>query len=367
LHRQPELSGKEIQTARRIVEYLRPFKPDRLVEKIGGHGVVASWVFDERGPEVAIRCELDALPIREAGDIPHASTAKGVSHKCGHDGHMAIVAGLAPWLTTRPFDRGTVTLLFQGAEETAEGARSMLDDPRLADFAPDYLFALHNLPGYDLNEILVIDRQFSATVLGLAIYFEGAIAHASQPEKGRDPSLAVSESCIAIHRLINADLADPAYTLATPVYTRIGAPDYGISAGEGELHFTLRTWSEDTMAALIERIHAIVSEACSRYGLEFSTRQFDYFPSVFNDEDCTGLIVEAAESLGYPFRRLPTPMPFGEDFGFFTQRFRGAMFGLGAGLETPPLHNVRYDFPDALLESGTAMFRRIIGRVLSPA
>ncbi len=366
LHRHPELSGREKMTARRVIDFIAAFSPDEILENIGGYGFCASYLFADEGPEIAIRCELDALPIDEVNPLAYASVTSGVSHKCGHDGHMAIVAGLAAWLSTRPFQAGKVRLLFQPSEENGQGAQALLADQKMAGFSPDYVFALHNLPGYPLHEILVVPQQFSATVLSLAIYFEGAVAHAAQPEKGRNPSLAISEASIAIQQLVNPDPAGRDYTLITPVYTRIGSPDYGISAGEGEVHFTLRAWTEERMGLLLDSIDQIIATVSEKYRLSYRTRQFDYFPTVINDEQCNALIVEAAKNLDYRVTVLKEPMRFGEDFGFFTQKGKGAMFGLGAGMQTAPLHNQAYDFPDALLETGMSMFRRIISTLLQP-
>lgn len=367
LHRHPELSGREVHTSRRVIAFIERFDPDEILTNIAGHGLLATWTFGDAGPEIAIRCELDALPIIESNPFAHASASAGVSHKCGHDGHMAIVAGLAAWLSSRPFDRGRVRLLFQVAEENGEGARAMLADPKLAGFSPDYLFALHNLPGYPLHEVQVVKRQFSATVLSLAIHFKGVMAHAAHPETGRNPSLAISEAMLAMQRLANTDPADDSFALVTPVYTRIGAPDYGIAAGEGELHLTLRTWSEEAMRTLLDSVTGIVDDLCGKHGLSHTTGQFDYFPAVVNDDACNQAVIAAAGRLGFETRELGVPMRFGEDFGYFTQKSRGAMFGLGAGLETPPLHSQEYDFPDELLATGTSLFQGIISGLLDGA
>jgi len=364
LHRHPELSGREAGTSRRVAEFIAASNPDEVLENIGGHGLLASWHFGDGGPEIVIRCELDALPITETNRFGHASVRADVSHKCGHDGHMAIVAGLAAWLATRPFNSGRVGLLFQAAEENGLGAKAMLEDPKLAGFAPEYIFALHNLPGYPLHEVLTVRRQFSATVLSLAIHFQGVMAHAAHPETGRNPSLAVSEAMLAIQQLARPDPLDLSFALVTPVYTRIGAPDYGIAAAEGELHLTLRTWSEEAMQSLLDSIARIVAGLCEKHGLSHTTGRFDYFPAVINDDECNGMIVAAARRLGYGVRELPGPMRFGEDFGFFTQKAKGAMFGLGAGSAAPPLHSQAYDFPDDLLETGTALFKGIVSSLL---
>ena len=137
-----------------------------------------------------IRCELDALPIQEANSLPYQSQHPGVSHKCGHDGHMTIVAALAPWLQQQTFAAGSVILLFQTAEETGKGAKSMLDDVKMEGIQPDYVFALHNIPGLPLHEIAVVAGQFSATVQSVAFQLYGQQSHAAEPENGKNPAWA---------------------------------------------------------------------------------------------------------------------------------------------------------------------------------
>ena len=132
LHRQPELSGAEAGTAALITDALRGTAPDRLVTGLGGHGVAAVYDSGQPGPTVMFRAELDALPIPDASGVAHASQRPGLGHLCGHDGHMAILMGLAG---TRPA-RGRMVLLFQPAEETGAGARAVLADPRLWRAAP---------------------------------------------------------------------------------------------------------------------------------------------------------------------------------------------------------------------------------------
>ncbi|WP_197678594.1 M20/M25/M40 family metallo-hydrolase [Maribacter dokdonensis] len=155
LHENPELSGKEHETANRIVEFVKSFIPTQIIEGVGGTGVGVVYQFAESGPTVVIRCELDALPIVEENTFNYRSKNSGVSHKCGHDGHMTIVAGLAPWLKEATFKRGKVVLLFQPAEETGKGAANVIEDSRFKNLTIDYVFALHNLPGSKKHSITV--------------------------------------------------------------------------------------------------------------------------------------------------------------------------------------------------------------------
>lgn len=363
LHRHPERSGEERETAQRIAAFLRKHAPSDLLTGLGGEGVAAIYQFAEAGPTVMIRAELDALPIMEVNTFAHRSAQPGVSHKCGHDGHMTIVAGLAPWLQAAPLGRGRVVLLFQPAEETGQGAAALLEDERFATIAPDYIFALHNIPGYPLHHIIWVEQQFTATVQSLAIELQGLTSHAAEPERGRNPALALADLLQRAQALVEADKQRTDFALLTPVHARLGQRDYGISAGEAELHFTLRCWTETRMREVASALELALRETCLRYGLQYNRQWLEYFPSVVNDETSNQLIREATGSLGFTAVQQLHPFKFGEDFGWFTRRYRGAMFGLGAGLDSPALHHPDYDFPDELIPTGLALFQFIIQRI----
>jgi amidohydrolase len=173
LHKKPELSLEEKKTSDFIVRFLcSEAPPDQIFTDIGGNGVIAIYNSGKVGPIVMFRAELDALPITEINSMEYKSECDGVSHKCGHDGHMATVLGLAGVLRssssspTPILKAGKVMVLFQPAEEVGSGAASMLADPIFRDLipTPDYIFAFHNVPGYPLGTILLKDGSFSASV-----------------------------------------------------------------------------------------------------------------------------------------------------------------------------------------------------------
>ena len=157
LHRMPELSGKEANTAREVAAFLSTTKPDRIVTELGGYGVAAIYEGSEPGPSVMLRAELDALPIEELSPIPHRSAIAGTAHLCGHDGHMATLAAVARGLGRQPPRKGRAILLFQPAEEDGSGAAAVLADPRFADITPDFAFALHNMPGIPFGRALLAE------------------------------------------------------------------------------------------------------------------------------------------------------------------------------------------------------------------
>lgn len=196
---------------------------------------------EKEGPTVLVRCELDALPIIEANTFKHRPQLHGVSHKCGHDGHMAILCDLAVALTQNPLVCGKVVLLFQPAEENGQGAHAVLQDPKLNDIAPDFCLALHNLSGYTLGSVLVKKGSFTASVVSLALQLKGKIAHASEPHHGRNPAEAISEIITFFKKKEIPDPSQAAFALATPIHINLGELAYGIAAGKAERHYTLRT------------------------------------------------------------------------------------------------------------------------------
>ena len=147
LHRHPEVSGEERETARTIVAALTSLNPTRILTELGGHGVAAVFDSGTDGPTVLFRAELDALPIQEINDIPWASQVAGKSHVCGHDGHMTMLLALGRMLSRKPVAKGRVVLMFQPAEEDGSGAKAVVADPAYDNIQPDLAFAIHIEPG----------------------------------------------------------------------------------------------------------------------------------------------------------------------------------------------------------------------------
>jgi len=364
LHRHPELSGQEAATAGRIRAFAENFHPSSIISGLGGHGLALVYAFSQPGPAILFRCELDALPIEEANTFNHRSVHTGVSHKCGHDGHMAILAGLMGWIEQQSIEKGKIILLFQPSEENGLGAQAVLNDPAFTALQPDYLFALHNLPGELLHAIITVPDHFSATVQSMSLHLQGKVSHASEPENGISPALAMAEITYRLLALNHTDLYDPQFTLLTPVYSSMGNKAYGVAAGEGELHYTLRTWSEASMQQLKEQVLQIAGDTCQRNSLSFTCNWFDYFPASINNDECNKLITRSALANGFTIKERPYPFKFGEDFGWFSKKYKTALFGIGAGENSPALHHADYDFPDELISTGIMMFARIIHQLL---
>ena len=331
---------------------------------IGGNGLVVSYVYGKDGPTIVIRCELDALPIQETNEFKHRSKHKGISHKCGHDGHMAIVAGLSAWLQKASFKNGTVVLLFQPAEETGQGASAVLANSEFLKLEPTYVFALHNLPGEPLHSVIIKKGGFTASVQSFCIRLVGKKAHASEPEHGVNPTVAASELIQQLAVLEHRDVADPYFALLTPICIDIGERNYGISPETGELHYTIRAWNNTVMEYLETKIKELVSVLAQKYGLNYDMEWFEYFPATINDENGVKLVEKVAVANGLEVLNKTVPLRFGEDFGWFSQRYKSVLFGLGAGENQPPLHHATYDFPDDLIQTGITMFKGLIAEIL---
>ncbi|REE80590.1 amidohydrolase [Lutibacter oceani] len=360
LHQFPELSDNEKQTAQAVVDELKLCNPTTIITKLGGHGVAAIFKGSLKGDTILFRAELDALPIIEENTFEHASQYPGISHKCGHDGHATILIGLARILKLNPLLKGEVILLFQPAEENGNGAKAVLEDEKFKSIKPDFVFALHNVPDYDKGAIIIKTNSFTPSVTSLKITLKGKNSHAAEPENGINPDLALQELIVAIKALADTNIDNETFSVITTVYATLGSKDYGISADYAELHFTIRCWTANQLNDLKEIIATLIKNISKKHQLKYTLDWIYEFDSNNNNDKAVDYILKAAESNSFNIIKKPTPFKWGEDFGTFTQQFKGAMFGLGSGVQTPALHNPDYDFPDEITPYGVQMFYTII-------
>ncbi|MFZ6052018.1 amidohydrolase [Halocola ammonii] len=358
-HAHPELSENEFETQKRILKFLKDFGVDD-VQNVANTGVLAHFNFKEEGPHVLIRADIDALPIEENMDIEHGSKNSGVAHKCGHDGHLTILLGLAKKLNEFPLDRGRVSLVFQPAEETGIGARKVIEDPDFKSLQPDLVFALHNLPGYDKGQIMVREGSFTAAATSMIFKLKGRTSHAAEPEKGVNPAMAIAHIIVKADELSNNHVDSKDFSLVTPVYATLGEKAYGTSAGYGEVHLTLRAWNNQKMEELKDKVNKIVDDCCAGMDLQIDRDCVETFYANRNVPEAVEIIKNAAKDNNLKLEETRYPFKWGEDFGLFTEKFPGAMFGLGAGEDCPSLHHPEYDFPDNVLMDGVNMFYSIV-------
>lgn len=364
LHKHPEVSGNESKTAQRILDFLSKYNPNQVITNLGGNGILAIYKGKKTGKSILFRCELDALPIQEINLFNHKSTINGVSHKCGHDGHMAILCGLAKKLHENPLEKGATILLFQPAEEDGSGAKSVVSDEKFKDIKVDYAFALHNLPGYPLHQVVLKENAFTCAVNSISIELYGKTSHAGEPENGINPALAISEIIVAFNAKIQADISQENYCLITPIHINMGEKAYGVSAGYGEVHFTVRSDSNAFMQKTESQLEQIASEIALKHGLKSDIHWTEKFQANENNSEAVSYIRKSASNLELSILEKELPFTFGEDFGLITQHFKGAMFGLGSGINTPSLHNPDYDFPDEIIKTGSSLFYQITKEIL---
>ncbi|HET8573952.1 MAG TPA: amidohydrolase [Edaphocola sp.] len=359
LHQYPEVSGSEKETKNKVLNFIKRFHPNKIIET-GKYGLIFGFLGKETGKSIMIRAELDALPIQETNEFKYKSVNKGVSHKCGHDGHMAILARLAERLSNKKPEKGNCYLLYQPAEETGEGAREIFHSEAFQEITIDRIIALHNIPSYPKSGIIIKENAFTPAVSSIIVKFKGKTSHAAEPEAGHNPAEAMA---LFLQESLNLSQSDPTqddFFLVTPVYQIMGQKSYGVSAGYGEVHLTIRAWSNDLLADRSKQLEEYAGNVCGKYGLECDISRTQEFKANQNDPDCVTAIKKAATACELSIIERETPMKWGEDFGLLTGHIKGAMFGLGSGEDQPALHNPDYDFPDELIESGSRIFEYIV-------
>lgn len=363
LHQHPELSGEERDTAQYVLQTFGALKPDRTYTNLGGQGLAFCFDGEHTGPNVLFRAELDALPIEEINTFAHRSVHQGVSHKCGHDGHMAIILALAEKVAANRPKKGSVTLLFQPAEETGEGAIAVVNDPQYAQIKPDYCFALHNLPGHPMGQVLIRSGSFNCASRGMTLELMGKTAHAAHPETGISPANVIAQLIQELPTLA-AELPFEELTMLTLIHCSMGEEAFGTSPGAGKLLATLRSESNEAMQALVDAVSEKAQLLAERDQLSLRISWADVFNASVNDQGCAERVAQAAEKCGNPVTWLDAPLRWSEDFGALSQSAKGAMFAFGAGQTTPQIHNPDYDFPDTLIDQGRDIFYQIYTELL---
>ncbi len=362
LHRFPEVSNKEYETQKRIIAFLQQYSSAQITP-IAKTGVLAIFNSDKKGQTILFRADIDALPIHEENTFKHKSTIKGVAHKCGHDGHTTILLGLAKKITETPIKTGSVVLLFQPAEENGTGAKNVLEHTFFKETNIDYVFALHNLPGFSKHQVIIKEHEFTANVISTSITLQGKTAHAAEPEKGINPAKAIAEILLFTEQeSINTPHTQD-FFLATPIYINMGTKSYGVAAGCGEIHLTLRSRSLKIIKQKKDDLQKLLKKLEKDENLQINTLWFEEFYSNKNNPDAIKHIKSAATKQQLKIKKIDHPFKWGEDFGLFTQKFKGAMFGLGAGKNTPALHNPDYDFPDKITLTGVDLFYTIVHEI----
>lgn len=357
LHSWPDLSGEEKATSERLKKFFKQLHPDEWVENLGPHGFAVIFEGKVAGPVTLLRAELDALPIREDDAKSYSSQRPGVAHLCGHDGHMAILCGIGMTLSKERPATGRVVLLFQPAEETGEGAQQVLTSENFKRIIPDFAFALHNLPGYRKNQIVLKKGPFTAASKGMIVTFSGRTSHAAHPEDGNSPALAMSKAIVGLENLPSSIQE---FSMITVVHAVLGEVAFGTAPGEAVVMATLRTFDDVGLERLSSFATTFVELIAKESGLKVTVTFRDDFKAVVNDEKAWDYVNRAAKENKLKTKHIRKPFRWSEDFGHFSRVTKTVLFGIGAGQRHPQLHESSYDFPDDLIPTGINVFKKIL-------
>ena len=365
LHRMAEPSQHEEKTKEFILKQLQECSPTRIHTFPDNHNLVAEYFFDDKGPTILLRADFDAVPVAETLPLEYASENPAVAHKCGHDGHTAILLGLAARLAQAKENKtlsGRILLFFQEAEEIGAGAAKLLNSDLLQQFKIDKVYALHNIPGYPLGSIICKEGSFTCSVISCEIKMEGVTAHAAEPHTGISPFGALTRVAETALQWTQSNLEHDDYQIVTLIGLQIGGADYGVAAGSGALRLTLRAKNDRLLKKRISEIEELLRvETQHEPRLKSEVRWLEYFAESKNNPSAVEKIRSAAAANSLPYIEKKQPFAWGEDFGLLTQHYPGAMFGLGAGEHCPNLHHHDYDFPDEIIPAGIKMFWELIG------
>ncbi|TVR77349.1 MAG: amidohydrolase [Chitinophagaceae bacterium] len=351
LHQNPELSDKEFETAKYIKKQIHKLggKKWKITDKIGGNGILAEYDTGKEGNHIAFRAELDALPITETTKVEYKSKNEGVAHSCGHDGHMAIVLGLVKHIGENPLKKGKLSVIFQPAEENGQGAEAMMEDDKLKDFAPDFIFAIHNLPGVKKGKVVCKQGEIAAASIGLKITLKGESGHAGHPGESKSPLRALLRLSKKLPQY-DIDAEKGTFHINTLIHLKMGNISFGTIPADATLAFTIRSSDDKGLDKLKEAALKKVKSEASKYKLKVKTKWSEWFPAVTNDNKAFEKLKAACEELNKDFQEAQSPFRWSEDFGFFAKKHKILLLGVGAGKSQPPLHQSDYDFPDEIME-----------------
>jgi len=364
IHKHPEVSNDEYNTSERIINYIKKFNPDEII-KLGETGVAFAFNGKEKGKTVVFRAELDALPIKEKSGVEYASVNDHIAHSCGHDGHMAILTGLTQIISENRPDRGRVVLLFQPAEEVEQGARDVVENQKFINIKPDYMFALHNVPGFEKHKIVLKSGSFASASKGMTIKLTGKTAHAAEPENGISPSDAISEIIRKLHVLKENKTLFKDFILLTIIHIQLGEISFGTSPGYAEMRITLRAFENEDMELLTEESEKIIRDISKAEKLDCKISYNEEFPATVNSDECVDIVRQSVKCINLEVQNIEKPFKWSEDFGYFTEKYNACYFGLGSGKDQPQLHNPDFDFPDDIIESGINIFYAIYNKIVS--
>ena len=362
LHRHPELGFEEHRTSDMIAGLLSDWGW-RVHRGLGGTGVVAQM--GQGAPSVGLRADIDALPIHEATGLDYASATPGKMHACGHDGHTAMLLLAARQIAQEGVERGTVTLIFQPAEENDGGARVMVEEGLFRQFPVDRVYGIHNWPGLAPGRFVARDDKMMAAFAVFEIEITGRGGHGAMPEQSDGVIAAAARAASALQEIPARALSplEPGVVSVTQVHSGSAwnvCPDSAILCG------TCRWFAPEAGDMIEDRLRRIATASAEAQGC---AARIDYqrrYPATINSAPEAAIAREVAAAMGLDVATTGPSMA-SEDFAFMLQAVPGAYLWLGAAREgdNPGLHSAKFDFNDAVLPQGAEFWVRLARRALA--
>jgi amidohydrolase len=369
-HMHPELSNREERTSRIVAERLKALGLEDVKTGVGKYGVTALLKGTKPGPVVAVRADMDALPIQETIDVPYKSQAPGVKHACGHDAHTTIELGVAEILSKmRSEVSGTIKLIFQPAEEGAPageegGARLMIKDGALENPRPTAIFGLHVSPDTEAGTVTYNSGPAMASSDRFRITIRGKGSHGAQPQNGID-AIVVAAECVTALQTIRSRRIDMTEPLVISVGIIQGGSRFNIIADEVKLEGTVRTLNEDVRKHVKEMMNETLSGITSAYGASFDLKFEENAAVTFNDPALVEQTLPTLSRILAEKNVTPRkPQMIAEDFSYFQNVIPGFYYFLGVGNRskgiTAALHTADFDIDEDSLVVGVRVMSGVL-------
>ncbi len=361
IHRHPELGFDVHRTANLVAEKLRELGL-RVRTEVGRTGVIGDLICGD-GPTIALRADMDALPIQETGYNEYISQIDGVMHACGHDGHTAMLLGVAKVLANKKdVLKGTIRFLFQPAEEGGGGARFMIDDGCLNNVDEIYGIHLWNYQKY--GEVGVKEGPILAAADEFIIKVHGIGGHGAAPQGSVDAIVASAHLITALQTIVSRN-TNPLESTVVTVGMINGGYNFNIIADEVVLKGTVRSYTEENRQLIKTRIAEIMKGVSQSFGANITLDYHDGYPPTINDLGIVTKLIKSARKIAGEGVGLPYLSMGGEDFSYYTQKVPGCFFFVGSAPEDQPFRSVphhcsHFDIDERALLVGTSIFLQLI-------
>lgn len=368
IHQYPELAYQEQRTSEKVAQQLKQLGL-AVYTSIGGTGVVGILQGKRTGARhIALRADMDALPVAEANTFDYKSRHEGKMHACGHDGHTAILLGAATALAIHPDFAGTVYFIFQPAEEGQAGARSMMEDGLFTRFPIQEIYGLHNWPGLGVGKIAIHSAAVMAGTDSFDITVTGNGGHAAMPDTTHDPILMASHLVTAIQSIVARNTRPVDSGVVSVTHFQAGTGAYNVIPEQVQLRGTMRSLNDKQRQLLRQRLQQLVEHIPQAFGGSAELKLSPGYPPTINHaaqaEACRLVANALVGETNVHWN--PEPSMGAEDFAYFLQEKPGAYFWLGngelskGGCHGHPLHSAYYDFNDDLLGLGAQFWINLV-------